>query len=847
MSDVPCGTTIPTSIKQTTFSASTVCDVQCEWTTWFDVDSPSPGVPGGDYETYNSLIAAGKPICRNPEHIQCRAKNFPDVSIEKIGQVVQCDISFGLVCKNEDQPGWNKLCYDYEIRLLCCDDSAHCKTTTPSTTITTPAVTSTPCVHELCEWTKWYDVSYPQLQPGSGEFESLENIKAKGYALCRAPRDIKCRSVSFPDKPLNQLNQKVVCNKQHGLICRNRDQFPPICLNYEIQILCCSDVPCGTTIPTSIKQTTFSASTVCDVQCEWTAWFDVDSPSPGVSGGDYETYNSLIAAGKPICRNPEHIQCRAKNFPEVSIEKIGQVVQCDIYFGLVCKNEDQPGRNKLCYDYEIRLLCCDDSAHCKTTVTSTTITPTVTLEPCFCQFDGIFFSPGDVMYNVTDSAGCVVYAICSEKCEAERYLGPCISTTTTSTEKQQEPTSPITQNHSKCLNATCMDNGNIIYEYVTCPPVIDIICASGLPPKKIYDEEGCCYQYECEYCVGPNGEPKLPGEMWNSNCQECICNEDYTVHCKQVICTNPIKEFCNKKGFEPIQVLLPDDPCCPRTDCRCNPLLCSKVIKKCKPGFELTSGNYIDGCCIDLACKPKSVCVVDGNEYMPGATIPSSDACKTCYCTSEKDPKTQLNLAICSSISCKICALGYEHQPKPGTCCGECVQVACVIKTRDDNIEVLKPGEKWYYPTSNCSYYKCEQIETQFVTAVMKKTCPIIEPKDCESGMIQSTPDGCCKTCKAPRSCGVRNDSILIQRGSCQNTVTFTYCEGVCRSSSTFEKEKEKLAHKCTCCQELKSSYRQVQLFCPNGRTMNYKYTYVESCGCVHNVCVPLENLPGKE
>ncbi|XP_029438971.1 mucin-5AC-like [Rhinatrema bivittatum] len=633
-SDVPCGTTIPTSIMQTTFSASTMCDVQCKWTAWFDVDSPSPGVPGGDFETYNNLITAGKPICRNPKQIQCRAKNFPDISLDKIGQIVRCDISFGLMCKNEEQPGRNKLCYDYEIRLLCCDDSIHCKTTTPSATVTTPAVTSTPCIHELCQWTKWYDVSYPQPRLGSGDFETFEKITAKGYPICQSPKDVKCRSVSFPDKSLDQLNQKVVCNKQHGLICRNRDQYPPICLNYEIQILCCSNVPCGTTIPTSITQTTFSASTMCDVQCKWTAWFNVDSPSPGITGGDYETYNNLIAARKPICRNPEQIQCRAKNFPDVSLDKIGQIVRCDISFGLMCKNQEQPGRNKLCYDYEIRLLCCDDSSHCKTTTPSATVTtpsatvttPAVTSTPCLCYFSGKLFSLGEVIYNITDTTGCVVYAVCSEKCEAERFLGPCPSTAPTSTERRQEPTTA-----------------------------------------------------------------------------------------------------------------------------------------------------------------------------------------------------------------------GYEYQPIPGKCCGECVQVACIIKISNDSTKVLKPGEKWYYPTSNCTYYKCDKIDDHLVTAVMKKTCPIIESEDCESIDPQYR-NVLSIEMRAETETTSHSNGVSGHGGDQHDDTSLVHTR-----ETQFAKEEEKMAHKCTCCQELKTSYRQVELYCANGITINYQYNYVESCGCVSNVCVPLETSPDRK
>uniref|UniRef100_A0A8C0ZVE4 Mucin-2 n=1 Tax=Castor canadensis TaxID=51338 RepID=A0A8C0ZVE4_CASCN len=126
------GTTTEASTSQST----TLCQPKCKWTEWFDVDFPTSGVADGDMETYENIRAAGGKLCQAPEKIECRAENYPEVSIDQIGQVVTCSLETGLVCRNEDQIDDFSMCFNYNVRVLCCDYS-HC----PSTTV--PALSST--------------------------------------------------------------------------------------------------------------------------------------------------------------------------------------------------------------------------------------------------------------------------------------------------------------------------------------------------------------------------------------------------------------------------------------------------------------------------------------------------------------------------------------------------------------------------------------------------------------------------------------------------------------------------------------------------------------------------------
>jgi len=116
----------------------------CNWTEWFDVSKPDED--GGDYETYEAIANEhGNKICEAPKNIECRAKDKPDVSLEELGQKVVCDVTYGLICKNVEQnPTLWPLCYNYEIRVDCCEwGEMPCEATSTPSLIPTAASTTT--------------------------------------------------------------------------------------------------------------------------------------------------------------------------------------------------------------------------------------------------------------------------------------------------------------------------------------------------------------------------------------------------------------------------------------------------------------------------------------------------------------------------------------------------------------------------------------------------------------------------------------------------------------------------------------------------------------------------------
>ena len=99
------------------------CQPKCKWTEWFDVDYPKYEEGGGDFETYEKIRGAGGAVCKKPIEIECEAENYPGLTPEQVGQRVHCDLETGLICRNEEQLGLFKMCYNYRMRVLCCSYS----------------------------------------------------------------------------------------------------------------------------------------------------------------------------------------------------------------------------------------------------------------------------------------------------------------------------------------------------------------------------------------------------------------------------------------------------------------------------------------------------------------------------------------------------------------------------------------------------------------------------------------------------------------------------------------------------------------------------------------------------
>ncbi|XP_014864982.1 PREDICTED: mucin-19 [Poecilia mexicana] len=96
---------------------------------------------------------------------------------------------------------------------------------------------------------------------------------------------------------------------------------------------------------------------------------------------------------------------------------------------------------------------------------------------------------------------------------------------------------------------------------------------------------------QCNYCKGPLGMPKFPGEVWESNCHLCTCNNQ------------TMSEDCSPKSLLPVPV--------------------------CSPNASLVNTT----CCGDPICVEKT-CVYSGTTYKVGETwTDPDDRCMSFICT----------------------------------------------------------------------------------------------------------------------------------------------------------------------------------------------------------------------
>ncbi|KAJ8344260.1 hypothetical protein SKAU_G00315890 [Synaphobranchus kaupii] len=375
-------------------------------------------------------------------------------------------------------------------------------------------------------------------------------------------------------------------------------------------------------------------------------------------------------------------------------------------------------------------------------------------------------------------------------------------------------------NVDNCTKATC-SNGTAILKPKECEPVEPVVCENGHSPIKAYDESGCCFHYECEYCLGPNGTTKEPGEKWESNCQECECPMNSTTPlCKPLECSILPNKTCDKPGQVPV---IETVDCCKKVTCECNVDTCPETNHTCSEGFKPIIITPKGSCCPEYDCQPKPVCVHNETEYQPGASVPT-DKCEECKCSSTVDPETKLHSVECTPMKCdENCQLGSEYEAVPGECCGKCVEKSCVVTLPDNKTQIIEPGQIWTPPDEKCEKYKCEKIEDQLVPVEVKTVCAEFNPENCVPNSTYLEKDGCKST----------------------EPVEINSCEGTCKTSSMYSLEANTMMHACSCCQEMSTSSKQVEMICPDGTKTNYTYTYVETCSCKLSECT--ENQASKK
>uniref|UniRef100_A0A8C2YFS8 Mucin 2, oligomeric mucus/gel-forming n=1 Tax=Coturnix japonica TaxID=93934 RepID=A0A8C2YFS8_COTJA len=307
-------------------------------------------------------------------------------------------------------------------------------------------------------------------------------------------------------------------------------------------------------------------------------------------------------------------------------------------------------------------------------------------------------------------------------------------------------------------------------------------------------------------CVGLDMIPREFGEKFTADCQDCVCLEGGSgIVCEPHKCPEQNKGTCSGKGFYEVTEVNSEDPCCPIVTCKCNTSLCTTKPPKCTLGFEVYSYIPSDECC------PVYQCVF-------------VDKCHDCFCTNKVNSSTQLNVISCEHIPCNTyCEPGYERQHVEGECCGKCVQTKCIIHTSHGSTLILNPGEFINDPYDNCTIYSCTRLKNQLISSTSEITCPAFNEEMCKPGTVTFLPNGCCKTCKY-----VAVPEITVQKMNLSLKSVH---------SIDYSVEASSMEHSCSCCKEVETSMKEVELKCPSGKSITHKYVYVESCGCQDTQC----------
>ncbi|KFO26412.1 Mucin-5B [Fukomys damarensis] len=354
-------------------------------------------------------------MCPAPEKIECRAENYSEVSIDQIGQVVTCSLQTGLVCRNEDQRGTFTMCFNYNVRMLCCDRS-HCPSTLPPTSTLSPHPhTQTPVTLVTSRWT--------------GPGLSTETSTQTGTSLPRTPE-----SPSVPPASTASLPHTPGLWTP-GTLTTSTSRVPPV-----------TPQPLSTPGPTPALTSTAASSVA-------TGSFVPPSSTPGT-------------VPTPVVLTSSPLTSRVSVATSSSLGTLG------------------PGASS---------------------------SPLFSPSPCFCWAFGQLFSPGDVIYNKTDRAGCHFSAVCNQHCDIDRFQGSCPTSQPPMSSTPVSPPSPRagcdnavpprqvneTWTLDNCTVARCEGDNHVVL--LPPEPVANVSCVNKHLPIRVWDEhQPCQVHYECE-------------------------------------------------------------------------------------------------------------------------------------------------------------------------------------------------------------------------------------------------------------------------------------------------------------------------------------------------------------
>uniref|UniRef100_A0A5F8HJ71 Mucin 5B, oligomeric mucus/gel-forming n=1 Tax=Monodelphis domestica TaxID=13616 RepID=A0A5F8HJ71_MONDO len=782
---VPTGSTMPT----------TGCVPRCRWTDWFDTDKPQPGRFGGDIETYYSIMDAGGNICLEPIAIECQSLLHPDLPLEQLRQVVRCNVDYGLICRNSQQKAPQTTCLNYQIRVLCCDDYSHCGTTASLTSAASM---------ESATWTT-SSTSITTVSAGStssGTSSLAPNVKTAGTKPTQLTPG-RTEEATSSVTPSNPSPTGPTATTSAGTSPLGSTTAGPSTLS-----------PSHSTGVTTLTKTTpgslgTAASMVtttpeCRPRCVWTDWFDHSYPIPGEDGGDFETYDNLRAAGETICEEPQAIQCQAEKYSSTPLSQVKQVVQCNVSFGLICRNRDQDGLTKYCLNYHFRVLCCDDYSHCATTP-STPLTTMSTTSPTGSTLTSLEASSSiPATSTLKPSTQATSYATGTSQEVTSAYSVPTLTSMKTSHVLVLH-----THTNSESPGADFnISRSSLLPRYVLHPLLTAkmSLCSGSRGdgqrnPRAL--EELSPWPQPDQYLFSMSMYSSQPGEQWTSNCQDCVCdNSSLTVQCRPVQCQEPTPPPNCQKGFTIVYQPRADNACCMEAHCVCDPATCPQDQPSCQPQEEPFSFLPEGACCPVFGCRDREA---------RGGTCPEQQSWGSregCQCRQD------------SASALRLSPQDQEYQVLPGQCCGQCKQA------RDRLPLAFQLNETWVNSSvDNCTEYHCEKVDGQFMLSQRPVECPDVP--SCK-GVLRKV--GCCYECEH-----VEGKSRQGRPGGPNSWADP-------KGPIQYSLEAKEMRRQCTCCHETRVHQEEVRMRCPDGSAIQHSYTRVDACGCTP-ACQPSHDV----
>ncbi|XP_070686894.1 intestinal mucin-like protein [Pempheris klunzingeri] len=403
--------------------------------------------------------------------------------------------------------------------------------------------------------------------------------------------------------------------------------------------------------------------------------------------------------------------------------------------------------------------------------------------------------------------------------------------------KIYKPCGPVEQ-------PTCEDNSNEPSMNFTTE---GCFCPDGM--KLFNQESGKCVD-KCG-CLDPEGIPREFNERFEYKCQNCICEESTkTVTCKPKECPTPSLTHCTSPGFVLVNQTNPSDHCCYTYVCQCQSTTCPVSNMNCPVGYMPDVTVPEGKCCPEHTCEPKKVCVHKDTEYQPGSIVPVAVHCQDCTCGNEVDPNSGLFKISCEFQQCQQnCDSGFQYvQTDSDECCGKCVQTHCVFNINGTK-QLLMQGQTWSPPENKCQHYTCSKINGTLETYSSRIVCPSFEQSICHPGTIETTANGCCKTCvEKDKACKLRSEKVKVLHKNCLSylELDMPYCEGSCNTFTKYSEKAAAMQQSCSCCKQARFSNRTVDLHCLNGDVVPYTYIHVEECGCAHTDCMAAAEQPAR-